>query len=173
MPDYPGARGANQTCFCCGHFKGLMGLKANCGNHRLPPIHDRPESGCNRWAYDPAASRDIWTVEDWHVHSSKDVPGYRTAQPNAFRSPLTPVKIHELHSQHPSPATVALAWEIARLHDVLVRIQEALLELRKGKMPLSTKVHLRRLAERLIDEPGVRQAIEKAEAHDRMVHRDE
>lgn len=163
--------GANHTCFTCGHFRGLMGARANCGNRRLSPIHDNPAAGCNRWAFDPTANREIWTVEDWHVHASQEIPGFAPPPLNRFRPALVSAALHDLHAAHPSPGTVAMAWEIARLHNVLTRVRSALLELRKDKMSMTSRVHLRRMAERLLEEPGVREAIEREEMQDQIQHR--
>lgn len=150
-----------------------MGTRAACNNRRLPPIHDAPAAGCNRWAYDPSANRDIWTVEDWHVHASKAVPGFLEVPQSKFRAPLTGPQIHEAHDAHPSPTTVAFAWELARTDDLLLRLYYALLELAKGKMPLSAKVHLRRLAQHLLAEPRIRAAIEREAVRDQITHRGE
>lgn len=171
MPDFPSAHTPNHTCFTCGYFGGLKGTRAACNNRRLPPIHDEPVIGCKRWAYNPAADRDIWTVEDWHVHSSKAVPGFRETPETSFRPPLTGPQIHEAHCAHPSPTTSAFAWELARGDDLLLRLYYTLLELAKDKMPLSARVHLRRLAQHLLEEPRVRAAIERAEFKDRIEHR--
>jgi hypothetical protein len=167
-------RAANHSCFTCGYFGGLMGLRAACSNRRLSPIHDEPATGCKRWtSYNPAADREIRTVEDWHVHASKAVPGFSEVPAMAFRPALTGPQIHQAHDAHPSPATSAFAWELARGDDLLLRMYYALLEMAKGQMPLSARVHLRRLAQHLLDEPRVRAAIEREAMKDQIAHRGE
>lgn len=150
-----------------------MGLRAACSNRRLSPIHDEPATGCKRWTYNPAADREIRTVEDWHVHASKAVPGFSEVPAMAFRPALTGPQIHQAHDAHPSPATSAFAWELARGDDLLLRMYYALLEMAKGQMPLSARVHLRRLAQHLLDEPRVRAAIEREAMKDQIAHRGE
>jgi hypothetical protein len=155
-----------------------MGAKANCGHPRLSPLHDTPESGCKRWAFASESDRDIWTCEDWHVNAAREIPGYVEPPPNRFRRPLSGADIRQLYD-YPGEtwgdvrASMAkLAWEIGRERDFNFRLRNALLTIaQQPKTPLQTRVHLRRLAQRLLEDPGVREEIERQTMMDSIAHR--
>ncbi|WP_231690695.1 MULTISPECIES: hypothetical protein [Achromobacter] len=180
MPAPTGANSANHTCFCCAHFRGLIGTKANCGHPRLSPTHDAPETGCKRWSFAAGADRDIWTCEDWHVNASREVPGYVDAPRNRFRAPLSGADIRRLYdfpgeSWDDVRASIAkLAWEIGRERDFNCRLRHALLAMaQEPKTPLQTRIYLRRLAQRMLEDPGVREEIERQTMMDAITHRGE
>lgn len=180
MPAPPGANPANHSCFCCSHFRGLIGAKANCGHPRLSPVHDAPEIGCKRWVFDAGANRDIWTCEDWHVHASREIPGFLEAPKEKFRQPLSGADIRTLYDNPGNTwddmraALGKLAWEIARERDFNCRLRNALLVLaQESKTPLQTRVYLRRLAQRLLEDPGVREEVERQTMLDSITHRGE
>lgn len=176
MPAPPGPPRANHTCFCCQYFGGITGMRAACKHPKLPPTHDNPELGCTRWAYDASANRDVWTIEDWHVAVSQEIPGYRSASHlSRFRPALTARDIRDLYERAPSPSTAAMAWEIARLRDWPVRIVECILALaQRPKTDMGTRVYLRRLANRILtEEPALREEIEHLELQDRAEHRED
>lgn len=164
----------NQSCFTCSHFQGLIPAGANCGHHRLPPVHKQPRHGCTRWAFNRTADPDIRTVEDWHVRASRDVPGFRL-QPDpgiAYRPPLAGADVHRLYYRDPSPASKAMAWEIARQRDLVLRLRDALIELaRHPKAAPVLRVYLRRLVEHLADEPCVVERVLAEDARLRATHR--
>lgn len=176
MPHSANGHAANHSCFTCGRFKGLLGLRAACGHPRLPPAHDRPEAGCPRWTLAPESDPNIRTVEDWHVHASQVVPGFVPPPPNAFRSALRGVDIRdhfERAQTDPRSACGALAWELARKFDLDYRMYEALLAMaRETKVPAQTRVYLRRLAQQYLQEPGVQEEIARREMRDQAYHRD-
>lgn len=157
-----------------------MGRKANCGHPRLSPTHADPERGCKRWTFSPEADREIWTCEDWHVNASREIPGYVEAPATTFRRPLNGADIRLIYD-HPGETWEAirssiarLAWEIGRERDFNCRLRNALLALaQQPKTPLQTRVYLRRLAQRLLEDPGVREEIERQSNRDAIAHRGE
>lgn len=179
MPAPPGSNPANHTCFTCSYFRGLVGVKANCGHHRKPPVHDRPELGCTRWAWAAEADRDIWTCEDWHVAAGRDIPGYVEAPLNLYRPPLSGAEVRDIYEtpchtwKEARQALRLLAWEIGRERDFKVRIRDCLLALAaQPKTPMQTRVYLRRLAQRVMEDPGIREEIERQLLRDQAYHRD-
>ena len=107
--------------------------------------------------------------------SSEAIPGYADASPfQHFRAPLTAADIRDLHTRDPSPSCTAMAWEIARLRDLLLRVRETLLVLAQQRgTDMRTRVYLRRLADRLLAEPAVREELERLEMRDQSRHRAE
>lgn len=157
-----------------------MGAKANCCHPRLGPIHDAPETGCKRWTFSPSADRAIWTCEDWHVNASRDIPGFNEAPTGQFRRPLSSADIRALYDNPGDTwgdvraALAALAWEIGRERDFHRRLRVALLALaREPKTPMQTRVYLLRLAQRLLEDPGVREEVERESLLDAIRHRGE
>lgn len=150
-----------------------MGHRANCGNTRLPPVHDDPVRGCNRWTYNPGADLGVRSVVDWHVKSAHNIPGFEPPDPlRRFRAPLSGADIHRLHYANPSPATAALAWELARERWMLCNIRNSVIAIAKlPKTPLRTQVYLLRLGAAMLSEPGVAEDVERQNNRDRMVHR--
>lgn len=157
--------GANRSCFTCQHFQGLaMGNKAGCDHRRHAPAFDQPQQGCLHWVFNRSADEGIRTVEDWHVHASRAVPGFDEPDKSIpWREPLTSSALHKLCREGAqSPSTSPLAWEIARQRNLVIRLRGALLVLAKDKMPLRARVILRRLADRIAEEPCVTEQIQKA-----------
>lgn len=179
MPAPQGQNPANHTCFTCSHFRGLAGARTECGHPRQGPSHDAPEKGCTRWGYTPDADRDIWTCEDWHVQMSREIPGWTDAPLWRYKAPLSGVDVRDIYEQQYHTwqearlALGQLAWEIGRERDFKIRIRETLLALAKQpKTPMVTRVHLRRLALRLMEDPGVREEFERRVAADAQTQRD-
>ena len=147
---------------------------------RLSPTHDAPETGCKRWSFAAGADRDIWTCEDWHVNASREVPGYVDAPRNRYRAPLSGADIRRLYdfpgeSWDDVRASIAkLAWEIGRERDFNCRLRHALPAMaQEPKTPLQTRIYLRRLAERTLEDPGVREEIERQTMMDAITHQGE
>lgn len=97
-----------------------------------------------------------------------------------FRKPLCGADIRLIYdlpgeSWDGIRASIAkLAWEIGRERDFNCRLRNALLAMaQEPKTPLQIRVYLRRLAQRMLEDPGVREEIERQALMDSITHRGE
>lgn len=154
----PALSESENCCFDCKYFRGLTGgfTAGLCKNPDCSPVRPSPQRGCAHWTHDPSADPAIRTCDQWVEKHGLPVPGF-TDRLDADRwpAPLTGRQIRTAYEQNRTPQTQALAWEIARLQDVVFRLRIAIEAIAEKNMPEFARRDLVRLVELLGEEPGV------------------
>lgn len=155
-----------QACFQCKHFLGLVARGSDCGRCGYPGgehVRTRPENGCAFWALHPHRSPDIKTAAEWEAAHGRPIRCFDDdLHLGKWPSALHARRIKELYKSAPGPESRALAWEIARLQDVLYRAYRAIKSQAEEMPHTPARANLLRLTELLAQEPGVKEAIAKA-----------
>jgi len=135
------------NCFRCRRFGGRDGDAWYCLQQgaSMTTVAD-PEQGCSDYDHNPKSSGKYRTKEDWIRDNGLQVGRY-SSNPKSWPEPLTPAQIRAAWERDRNPDVQKLAWEIARLRDVLDRAAAALREVSSMPMPTYPRSCLERLAE--------------------------
>lgn len=115
-----------RPCYTCVHLYDVAPLgHAVCARDRAigrMSVQPNPQGGCVHWGRDQARPA-IATSADWIALHGRGLTGFTERSDQKFRPPMTS---RDARQAVESCDARALAWEVARLHDVLRRVVDAL-----------------------------------------------
>ena len=133
-------------CFNCVHFAGRGEGTWHCIQGNSSHAVATPERGCAFWTHNPRADEGIQTESDWIRAYGLPVGRYSDNE-KPWPPPMAPSEIRAAWNKHKIAEVRVLAWEIARLRDVIDRAAAALLDVAHMSMPDYPRACLERLAE--------------------------
>lgn len=164
QPPSPPLQSSKGTCYQCKHFLGLTAKSpaGRCGRPGEEHLVARPEFGCAWWEEHPKRDKSIRTVQAWEAAHGRPLAEFDDfLKRRSWPLPLDGRRIRMAYDADPSPPSRALAWEIARLHDVLLRTHNAINAITQSMPHCDARSDLLRLAELLRREPGIVAATER------------
>jgi len=169
MSTYPSTppQPAGRACYTCLHLYDVAPMgHATCARERSAgrmSVQSTPENGCVYWRRD-VARPEVATREEWVALHGRTLSGFSERGERCFRPAMS---VQDARRAVNEGDAVALAWEIARLHDVLRRVVDALYCMLMRIELDQFRDDIKLLRELLASEPAVaahlrRQAAERA-----------
>jgi hypothetical protein len=115
-----------RPCYTCVHLYDVAAMgHATCARERAAgrmSVQSTPENGCVYWRRDTTRP-EIATRAEWVALHGPMLAGFTERGERHFRPAMTAADARRAARDRDAQA---LAWEVARLHDVLRRIMDAL-----------------------------------------------